>query len=159
MTTIVLKDGVLAADGMASVGSLIITKNAKKIESDANGLFLGEKVIAFAVSGSASDDKVMKHFMQTDEGITVTSEITKSSEFMAIVITDGGSYGAYSKIDSGNIDIWNIYDDYYAIGSGATHALACIRAIPSCTAIEAVQFAAEWDCYTGGVITSLDTNK
>jgi len=161
MTTIVYKDGQIAADGFSTnADGSIATRVARKIEWKPDGLILGESCIFIASCGDASAPVDIKYQMKKDGGITLESTPLPMSDFSGITMLEGGDVYAFTVVNNGTVwayKFWQVFHGYYAMGSGSTAALNYINIKPRCTAKQAVAYASKHDIYTGGVITSHDT--
>lgn len=123
MTTVALKDGILAADTRASVRGAIMSDNFQKIfdVSDKDYKVCGKKVLAYALAGYVYSRLMLDAVLE--EGIHVGSTLDTDDEFSSIIITEGGAYAIGKDEDSPNLRIIEIPPNvHWAIGSGASVA-------------------------------------
>jgi ATP-dependent protease HslVU (ClpYQ) peptidase subunit len=138
MTTIAYRDGVLAADGLATRGDIVVERNAPKIRRLPNG-----EVAAFSGELERFEPFIEWYLDQTKERPTLTGEDEKTSR--CIILGKDGITEFEGKGQS------KVTEPYSAWGSGYAVALGALAA--GATAYEAVSIAAEHDVYTGGKIT------
>lgn len=150
MTTIAFKDGILAADGRATVGNRIVSDACRKIHRvEKQDLMIeGEKVLAFALAGTVSSTLVLKRILASEEGLLAGTGVDTDDSFSAIVVTPTTVYMASKGEESPNIDVWDWYDQPASIGSGS--AIASHFLTTGATAIEAVEEAIKTDTGSGG---------
>lgn len=141
MTTIVWRDGVLAADSRAYSGDKTPIGFKKKIHRLDNGDLFG-----------ASSSKVgsVEHFMRLVNEHGVFKSFEEEILLKAIVVTKDGSFYLFNDLKSFS---GPIHADYIAIGSGEEYALGALEMGSS--AIEALEVAIRLDPWTGGEIATL----
>jgi len=120
MTTIALKDGILASDTRASVGGKIMSDGFPKIfdvEGEGHSL-CGKNVLAYGLAGFVHSRLMLDSILK--EGVQVGSTLDTDDEFTSIVVTDNGNYYVAKDDDSSNLRIIEIPDGvHWAIGSGS----------------------------------------
>jgi hypothetical protein len=123
MTTIALKDGILASDTRASVRGAVMTDNFQKIfdVSDKEYTVCGKHVLAYALSGYVHSRLMLDSILQ--EGIQVGSTLDTDDDFSSIIVTDSVAYNVSKDEDNPNLRIIEIPPEvHWAIGSGASVA-------------------------------------
>lgn len=155
MTTIVVRDGIIAADSFSTVSGgaggdrrhlctkiyRVRAKPAKRRAHDAIIAAAGEVAPALLFVDW------YKHQGKLPEMAT-----SKSGDFTALVLSSDGLLeydGYYIPMQIGDYDKYG----FYAIGSGAKAALGALHM--GATAYEAVRIAARIDPYTGGDIVEM----
>lgn len=138
MTTIAVKDGVVATDSRLSQAGVVLDDNFDK-----------RKVVdgvQFFVAGNVTDDaQIITCYF---EGSEVIEEVV-GSPCADFIIVDGLDvyYGGIEETAFWKMKLTT--DTPYAIGSGAAYAIGAMDA--GATAKEAVKIASR-DVFTGGVI-------
>lgn len=136
MTTIVYRDGVLAADTRMIAGTAIIGSIAKIVRRDDGALCGG--------AGHASVVQAFQRwFLDGEEGDPPVEDETKM-----FVISPKGNVEMF-EVD-GTIE-WRA--PYFAMGSGKEFALGAMYA--GASAEEAVKAAMKFDPYSGGKVMTL----
>lgn len=144
MTTIVYKDGVLAADTRAYSGDSVPIGNKQKIFSatfpDGSSSFFGISTPAPGFS-----EEIRKWFSMQKHPQYLPD--MNGRNFYALEINDKGEVFYYHNCftPSGPLEA-----PYYAIGSGCEYALGALAV--GVTAQEAVVAAAQHDAWTGGKV-------
>lgn len=135
MTTIVYRDGILAADSQTTVGKFALTNDSLKISKLKNGGY-------FAGSGTVCEIKML--FDWYNNGKRHGSE-SKQLNCIALVIEKEKIFILY-----GDLYKFEVKESYVAIGSGRDFAYGALYM--GATAKEAVKAACRFDCYSGGKI-------
>lgn len=153
MTTIVYKNGVLAGDGLMSLGDMIIKEDTQKVFWVNNHLC--------GICGRARAINTFVEWLQkhTDYSIVnqqvgdlvdlVPPQLEDDPDYSALVITPDKQVLLYE----GNTPIMMGTDVPMSIGSGSCFALAAMKAGSS--AEEAVKVAMSLDVYSGGTISTV----
>ena len=156
MTTIAYKDGVLASDSRATAGGMIVSEKAEKL-FNVHGYLVG--IAGSAAEGVAFVSWLEKHVLsqQVSSDLpqieVIMPEPSDDEDFYALVIFPDGRVFMYE----GGSHCYPIQDDFYSIGSGSPFAMTAMSLGSS--AIDAVQVAKKFDCYSGGEIKSLKTKE
>lgn len=145
MTTIAYRDGVIAADSRGT---------------DDNyhpGIYRCEKLFRAGddIIATAGDDTTGMIFVDWYTARTKGAKLKPPSrlidgeaDFCCLVLKKDGLYWC---------DKWcrlnKIFDEFYAIGSGAAYAMGAMA--HGASAAEAVKTAMRWDPHTGGEVTQL----
>ena len=150
MTTIVWKDGVLAADGRASTSNRIASDKVRKIVMLPGAVLRGSPVICFALAGAADMQHRVGEWIR--EGCPVDLEHHfDGTEFGCIIVTEAEAY-IYAD-DFG--DIMPLGDEVLeCLGSGGSFATSV--SYLGYNAIKCVKHAARIDIFTGGTGTYID---
>jgi hypothetical protein len=149
MSTIVYRDGILAADTRAFSGSKAPIGNKRKIFkvrlSDGSYTSFGVSTAHPGLSEEIRD-------WFASEKVHDAEPVLAGREFDALEITSGGEVFFYkdSFAPTGPLDA-----DYYAIGSGAEYALGAFSM--GADALTAIQIAGEHDVWTGGSVQRILT--
>ena len=143
MTTIAVRDGVMAADTLGNVGGRIC--KSKKLFRLADGGVVG-------FSGVWTDGKLFVDWYNSganrDEAPNWRIQGDEKVDFDALVLLPTGFYQwSYDLIAD------EMFDEFWAIGSGAAAAMAAMAC--GKTAEEAVYIAQEVDMYTGGDVETM----
>lgn len=140
MTTVALKDGILASDSRSTVGGVIFDDNIRKLYRVKDG-WVG-------CSGANADiEKLVDHLI-TPKDESMLGELIAYGILMQ---DDGKSYllgtndGCYYRT--------LIPSNCWAIGSGADFAIASMRGGSSAT--DAVKMAIQCDIHSGGIVQSV----
>lgn len=142
MTTIAIRDGLIAADSLIAYSS-ITNGHREKIEDCGR--------YAVALAGLAKLRKPLEKWVREGckaERVPQTL-LDHEDKFSALIIDR--LVGQVYEFDEG--DLVPVYADYTAIGSGALLAIGAMA--HGATAEEAVLAAARHDKNTGGPVTSL----
>lgn len=140
MTTIVYRDGILAADSAIHAGGCLVGESEAKIFEHKGSLF--------GVTGSVSGQSVLKKWLDDNRSLKNLSNI-RDDDLEIIEINPEGK-------------VFYLYDDFlhapiraefHAIGSGFKIALGALEA--GATATMAVEICIKLDCYTAGKVKSL----
>jgi len=138
MTTIAIKDGVVASDSRLTQGGQVVDDKFNK-RRESNG-------VQFFIAGNITDDEqVIASYFQGDD---VIEDITGKPCADFIIVDGKNAY--YGSIEEEGF--WKMLiqtNTPYAIGSGASYALGAMDA--GATAKEAVKIACR-DVFTGGII-------
>lgn len=149
MTTICLKDGILASDTRASVRGSVMTDNFPKIfdVSDKEHTILGKKVLAYGLAGFVHSRLMLDSILA--EGVQIGSTLDTDDEFTSIIVTVDGAYYLGKDDDNPNLRIIEIPKDVpWSIGSGA--AIANYVMYRGGDAVKAVTEACTVDPSSGG---------
>jgi hypothetical protein len=149
MTTIVLKDGILASDTRATARGKIISDSFPKIfDVEGEGMSLnGHKVRAYGLAGYVFSRLTLDSILR--EGLQVGSTLDTDDEFTSIVITEGPSYAVSKDADAPSLRIIEIPDNVpWAIGSGSS--VASYVMFSGGDAVKAVIEACKVDTGSGG---------
>jgi len=153
LTTIVYKNGVLAGDGLMSLGDMIIKEDTQKVFWVNNHLC--------GICGRARAINTFVEWLQkhTDYSIVnqqvgdlvdlVPPQLEDDPDYSALVVTPDKQVLLYE----GNTPIMMGTDVPMSIGSGSCFALAAMKAGSS--AEEAVKVAMSLDVYSGGTISTV----
>ena len=147
MTTIAVRDGVMAADTLGDLSGKRC--NSKKLWRLSDGGVFGfcgawteGKVFADWYNSGANRDEPPKWLVQRDETV----------DFHALVLLPSGIYlWAY------NLMADEMFEDFWAVGTGSAAALAAMHC--GKTAQEAVCVAMLVDSYTGGDVETMELAK
>jgi ATP-dependent protease HslVU (ClpYQ) peptidase subunit len=142
MTTIAYRDGVLASDSLVTLGSTKVHGSYQKIRR------MGNHLVGTAGSMSACQDFV-DWIKSNDEDLA-----PPKGEYNALIIDPKGRV---REIENGSMLPVPKNAKFFAIGSGASYALAAMFAGASAT--EAVKIAAKIDTSTGLPVRSLKIAK
>ena len=152
MTTIVYRDGVMAADSQVTVtseaGGSRKFKCEKLYRRDVPGF--GECIIGLA--GGSFDGLVFLDWLVSGNPEPPQRLIDGGADFTAIVLSKAGLH---------EYDMWcrpdRVLERFYAVGSGSKAALGALHM--GASAKEALQIAARVDAYTGGKSTTMSLAK
>jgi ATP-dependent protease HslVU (ClpYQ) peptidase subunit len=138
LTTIVYRDGVMAADGRVTVGQLIVTDRCKKITKLSDGAL-------FALAGEDQLEKPIIEWLEEAEGGVAPPQ---GKDFSAILVDTQGNLSVFT----GSGDRFVPWDDieYAAFGSGADVAYGALEM--GATADQAVAASIKRDVNSGGSI-------
>lgn len=142
MTTIVYRDGILAADTQMTISNVAYkTSKIKRLN----------KTTVIACAGSAEDEhKARQHFSGPNWRDVEAPQVKKNFECLLIV-------KGQPHFCVGNLYPIKMEHDYYALGSGGNFAMAGLST--GMTAEEAVQFASEMCIYTNDIIETFDVKE
>ena len=153
MTTIAVRDGVIAADSQATYA----TSRHQCVKLYRKSITEGRKTfdVVIATAGEVSPGLVFVDWYGT--GKTIPEVLLHlGGDFLCLVLRHDGLFevDVYCRPDR-VID----YDrlGFYAIGSGSDAALGAMHAGKG--AVEAVRIAARIDTYTGGKVESMTIDK
>lgn len=138
MTTIAVKDGVIAADSLVSAGGVKLGERSKIIKHNATIL---------ATAGEMQYAEVVSDWVR---GGMKERRPHVGETFVAILIKQGRVF----FMDT-NLCPYEIEAPFHAIGSGREFALGAMAA--GASAEQAVAIAAQLDTNTGGDITVVNT--
>ena len=147
MTTIAVRDGVMAADTIGhNAEKLCRSKKLFRISNGEvigfTGVWMDGKLFVDWYDKGADRDKPPQWRTQGDEKV----------DFKALVLTADGVYEwSYELVAD------QVLDDFWAIGSGSPAALAAMHCGQS--AQEAVYIAMRIDPYTGGDVETMELAK
>lgn len=136
MTTIAYRDGIIAADGLATRNGIIVERAGEKLQRLPNGHVVG-------VTG-----EVHRRQLFVEWYLDQSKERPDLSETSVMVLTEKGLFEY-----EGKCGFSQIHDKFTAWGSGSPAAMAAMQM--GASAYEAVRVASEVDIYTGGAITSM----
>lgn len=143
MTTITVRDRIMAADSQGTTGN--IRSRVEKMWRIGDQAILG-------VAGTLADCMVFRQWAIDSLLEDCEDAPPKMDEVEAIVLTRKGVYHySASPIPT------KIGDKFYAIGSGAELALGAMQM--GADARQAVRVASKWDVHTGGRISTLSLDK
>ena len=152
MTTVVYRDGILAADGLVVGDNVIKTLNDRKIFD----LFCGKSIAGFCGT-SCCVAKFVDWSNETDFNFDLRRKSKKSFE-----VEEG--FFAIEIMRDLDVALWDCGlhpvsqpQDFYAIGIGYQLAWGAMKA--GASAEQAVRIAAESDIYTGGEIMVVDVRE
>lgn len=144
MTTIVYRDGILAADSRVSYGSTIMPGTIKKVQRLSNGALYG-------FSGSVEVGEIMRRRVSraSDEMTPLEDEVDlKGEAFEALIIQPDGGVLCFEN------RTWMEFKcPYIAMGSGKDFAYGALAL--GASAKQAIKVAAGLDPGTGGRVVSL----
>lgn len=144
MTTVVYRDGVLAADSLATLGDTKLHGDYKKINR-INGHLIG-------VAGGVADCATFLDWCRAGGELTETK--APEGSYQALVIDPSGKA---TEVECGKYLPRMNRTKFHAIGSGAPFALAAMYA--GATAVEAVKIATKIDTNSGLPVKSLRIQK
>lgn len=138
MTTIVYRDGVMAADGRVTTGQLIVTDTCKKITKLSDGAL-------FALAGEDHLEQNLIEWLEEADGGTAPPQ---GKDFTAILVDTSGNLSVFT----GSGDRFVPWNDiaYAAFGSGADVAYGALEM--GATADQAVAAGINRDVNSGGRI-------
>lgn len=142
MTTIAFRDGVMAADSRYTTGG-IISKGTKLFRKR-----VGKKTVVIGVAGSVAASRKFVDWYGTGTAMPEDLVPSDGQEFVAL-IWDGAKLWIVEHLGHP----YEVEDEYCAIGSGASFALAAMDCGKS--AREAVRIACKRDCYSGLPVITL----
>lgn len=143
MTTIVYRDGVLAADRRAYSGDKKPIGSKTKIHRLEDGTLFGVS------SSNVGADSLLRRWIESG-CVTAATDQLKPDSFELIVIKPTGDV-FYAN---GNLDLTGPLEaEYFAIGSGDHYALGALAM--GASAEVAVQIASDLDIWSGGGVTTM----
>ncbi|MDE4297112.1 hypothetical protein PXK56_18145 [Phaeobacter gallaeciensis] len=144
MTTIVYRDGVLAADTRAYSGNPTPIGSKQKIHMLADGSIAGVSTTKPGIS------EAFIAWLNDGGDLGDTERLGSDLDLQALVVKQDGSVFYYhdSVVPSGPL-----YGQYFAIGSGDQYALGALSC--GATADGAVAAASQHDPWTGGEIMKI----
>lgn len=136
MTTIAYRNGIIAADGLATRNGIVVETKARKIRRLANG----------DIVGLTGDACFLESFIEWH--LDRSKDRFDLGESSGIVLNSSGLFEYEIKCDFSQV-----HDEFAAWGSGFAIAIAAMTM--GASAVEAVELAAKLDIKTGGEIISL----
>jgi len=149
VTTIVWRDGILAADSKAYGGNYKQSPGSKtKLRTvTGSGRFAG--AIGGVSTNVVGGDVMLWDWVERGAPFPEANDLKPESFSILLITPDGAVWLANDALSfSGPIDC-----RYYAVGSGDHFALGALAM--GASAVEAVDVAAIFDCHTGGEIMAL----
>ena len=142
ITTIAYKKGILAADTRISTENEIDISEFRKVFRLKNGVLIG-------FAGEVGRiQKTINALRRNPDDITVIKGTRGGNELEALLV---GHDGSISHFDGSN---WfEVNAEYYAIGSGDTHAIVAMYM--GASAKKAISVAMHFDKNTGGSIRTV----
>lgn len=144
MTTIAIKDGVMACDSLVTLGH---TKSMLQYEK----IMLHEDVY-YGFAGACHSIDVVRLYITGEIEI---GDIPESYNVTYLSMPKTGKAQQHHINKSCRTSF--ILPPYYALGSGSEFALVAMSCGKS--AVEAVKEAIKWDCISGGKVKSYSFNK
>ena len=146
MTTIAIKDGVMACEGKETHSDgFTVSWNAEKVilHNDAYWGFCGSS----------------HHIMVVMDTIRANDKLTDVSPDITLQFIKMPRKGQpmLMWLESGHLTQEAIPSSGYAIGSGMNYAMVAMSCGKS--AVEAVKEAIKWDCFSGGKVRAYSFNK
>lgn len=138
MTTIVYRDGVMAADGRVTIGQLIVQDNCKKITKLSDGAL-------FALAGDDMLEKPLIEWLEEADGGIMPPQ---GKEFTAVLVDTSGNLSVFTGAGDRFVPWEGV--SYAAFGSGADAAYGALEM--GATADQAVAAAINRDVNSGGSI-------
>lgn len=148
MTTIAYRDGVLAADTLATWGKVKVDQKCQKLWKLRDGSLVGG---SGAYNQVCTAVEILKTILDKREQKDLPAFKLKDADLL-FVSANGGGVFLFAR---GWEDISHL--PYFAIGHGRDFALAAMDAGASAT--EAVKIAIDRDVYTGGRVKSLTLTR
>lgn len=142
MTTIVYRDGVLAADSLATMGDTKIHGRYMKIRR------IGTHLVGTA--GSVADSENFINWLKHGE----EGDLPPKGNYSALIVDPRGRV---REIENGSVLPVPRGAKFFAIGSGAPYAMGALYA--GASAAEAVKIAAKIDTNTGLPVKTLKIDK
>lgn len=143
MTTIAMKDGIIASDTQLTWGSER-HYTTKIVELSRSGLVI-------ACAGIARSER-RAHEIFSDPNWKSMDLSERAKEFSALLFD-----GTQLYLLTGNYIPIPVTDTYIAIGSGAAYALAAMSL--GCSAKDAVKVASRFDIYTNDIVEEYEITK
>lgn len=140
MTTIVYRDGILAADTLMTAGPRREGFCTKIARNDKGDLAAG--------AGSATEMTAFLKWFLAGENLDDGYPVEKESESSGVVFRADGRIDVYER---GGVLHMNA--PFYALGSGGEFAMGALEM--GADAVKAVSIAMVWDAATGGEIQTL----
>ncbi len=137
MTTVAIRDGVMAADGLLNDNGWSATKRHQKL------VILSEIGCAVAAAGCIQDVELWKDWLLEGSPEDRKPDLTNFSGFM--LKADGEIVCYETKLAP-----FVIYEPFVAVGTGEKFAIGAMEM--GADAIKAVEIAARRDVWTGGEI-------
>jgi ATP-dependent HslUV protease subunit HslV len=140
MTTIAYRDGILAADGLATRGDNIVERNCKKLIRMNDG----------GVVGCCGHIGRLLQFIEwlEDKSKPMPSLAMDDGQTSTIIVLNGEGLTEYQNVGFSKVD-----DLYTAWGSGSAAAMAALAM--GADAETAVRIASEVDVWTGGQVMTM----
>lgn len=152
MTTIVFKDGVLAADSQVTMSSgRLASSTFNKIREPMGCLFNDSTVLAYALAGDAASFLVLERLMKEEGGLFPGDNLESDDDFEAIVVTEDHTY--YLEKSGDKTPVRAIELDTmggWSIGSGSAAAFHMLS--KGYSAEEACRDATLTDVFSGGIV-------
>jgi 20S proteasome alpha/beta subunit len=145
MTTIVYRDGVLAADTRSMAGGWIMCGSCSKVSKTADGRLLG-------ITGDLAEASALAEWLRTLPAKRAVARPALKENSAVIEISARGSIRTYE-----GAGCFKITAPYYAWGSGSPPAIAALYM--GASAVEAVKIAARVDNNTGSKVHSVSIGK
>lgn len=139
MTTIAVKDGIMASDSQASRGDLIDQIDVRKIHEYEGGLI--------GIAGNYHDGQILVAYLKG-----AIEQLPNDLECEGLILSKRGK--PRSILVSNGVAIEHEVPNMYAIGSGACAARAAMMA--GASAGEAVKIAIKLDAFSGGKVQEVD---
>lgn len=147
MTTIVYRDGVLAADSRAYRGDKSPLGTKVKIHRLWDGSLFG------ASSNCVGADTLLRRWVEEGCPSQKSGDIKPDSFEMILIRPNGEVFFAHDNLDlSGPLEA-----PFFAIGSGEQYALGALEM--GADAVRAVRVACEFDVWSDGQILSICLNE
>lgn len=142
MTTIVYRDGILAADSRGYSGDQTAIGNKMKIHRLADGTIFGIS------TNNVGGDSLIKNWIEDGCKHPENGDVKPDSFSILMIKKNGEVFFANDNYGfSGPLDA-----PFYAIGSGRKYALAALHLGKS--AVEAVEVACIFDLWSGGPVNT-----
>jgi ATP-dependent protease HslVU (ClpYQ) peptidase subunit len=143
MTTIVYRDGVMAADSRAYSGDKHPIGAKTKIHRLGDGTLFG------CSSSNVGADSILRRWVESGCQPPQGSDLKPDSFELLIVRKSGDVFYAHDNLDlTGPLTA-----EFHSIGSGNQYAMGALSM--GADAVRAVEIAAQCDVWTGGPITQL----
>ena len=144
MTTIAIKDGVMACDSQVTTGTMISQFKFDKV------ILHNDTYYGFA--GSCHNIQIVQSYIKGDLEL---GDIPDSVNVTYLCMPAKGP--AYQRHLHKNFITLMKLPSFYAIGSGADYAMVAMSCGKS--AVEAVKEAIKWDCFSGGKVKAYSFNN
>ena len=144
MTTIAIKDGVMACDSRETQNNMIVSDKTWKIAL-ANDAYYG-------FCGTSHHIEVVITAIRSSRDL---EELSPDVEMEFLYMPKTGD-SKLVTLGSGHLS-YETLTGPYAIGSGMPYAMVAMSCGKS--AVEAVKEAIKWDCFSGGKVKSYSFNK
>lgn len=141
MTTIAVKDGVIAGDGRVLCGDHIFSENTEKVFCLSSGAIIGH-------SGRLKDLHIINDFLNEER-----QEIPKVVDAQGIYVSLGGDIFEF-EVSEGEIFYHEIDTSFTSVGSGCEYAIGAMA--QGASAEEAVKIASRFDSGTNSNVFKLD---
>lgn len=178
MTTIIYKDGILAADTQRTLAStrkaqhrclecnkpVDLIQDAAKIKIGFNTKFNNEKILAVGTAGSVgSSGKAVELLQQGEDIIAIYTAVKKLGgahsppHFGLLIVTDRHIWNFSNRPEAVVVTKYK-KDEVVGIGSGSDIAIFSSRVLET-SAVDSVYAAMLEDKHTGGSVTYVDCTK